>query len=91
MLVMDKGLEDLVIEKGVLLFDKQYNNQRVYENTLSRMDLGDSFVLDDPYGYKVRAFRAVAKRNGWNITSRKITNDGEYRVWLTEKDGKTWT
>ena len=87
---MDEGLEDLVIEKGVLLFDKQYNNQRVYENTLSRMDLGDSFVLDDPYGYKVRAIRMTAKRNGWNITSRKITNDGNYRVWLTEKDGESW-
>ena len=88
---MDEGFEDLVIEKGVLLFDKQYNNQRVYENTLSRMDLGDSFTLVDPYGYKVRAIRMTAKRNGWNITSRKITNDGNYRVWLTEKDGKTWT
>jgi len=88
---MDEGLEDLVIEEGVLLFDKQYNNQRVYEDTLSRMNLGDSFVLIDPYGYKVRAIRMTAKRNGWNITSRKITNDGNYRVWLTEKDGKTWT
>lgn len=88
---MDEGLGDLVIEKGVLLFDKQYNNQRLYEDTLSRMDLGDSFVLDDPYGYKVRAIRMAAKRNGWNIASRKITNDGDYRVWLTEKDGKIWT
>ena len=88
---MDEGLEELVIEKGVLLFDKQYNNQRVYENTLSRMDLGDSFTLVDPYGYKVRAIRMTAKRNGWNIASRKITNDGDYRVWLTEKDGKIWT
>ena len=88
---MDEGLDELVIETGVLLFDKQYNNQRVYEDTLSRMNLGDSFVLVDPYGHKVRAIRMTARRNGWNITSRKITNDGEYRVWLTEKDGKTWT
>lgn len=87
---MDEGLDELVIEKGVLLFDKQYNNQRVYEDTLSRMNLGDSFVLVDPYGYKVRAIRMTAKRNNWNITSRKITNDGNYRVWLTEKDGKSW-
>ena len=87
---MDAGLDELVIEKGVLLFDKQYNNQRVYEDTLSRMNLGDSFVLVDPYGYKVRAIRMTAKRNNWNITSRKITNDGNYRVWLTEKDGKSW-
>lgn len=88
---MDEGLDELVIEKGVLLFDKQYNNQRVYEDTLSRMNLGDSFVLVDPYGHKVRAIRMTARRNGWNITSRKITNDGNYRIWLTEKDGKTWT
>ena len=88
---MDEGLDELVIETGVLLFDKQYNNQRVYEDTLSRMNLGDSFVLVDPYGHKVRAIRMTARRNGWNITSRKITNDGNYRVWLTEKDGKTWT
>lgn len=88
---MDEGLGDLVIEKGVLLFDKQYGAQRVYEDTLIKMDLGDSFVLEDSYGYKVRAFRVAAKRMGLNITSRKITNDGEYRVWLTEKDGKTWT
>ena len=88
---MDDRLEELVIEKGVLLFDKQRNNQGIYEDTLTKMDLGDSFAVVDPYGYKVRAFRAVAKRKGWSITSRKITNDGEYRVWLTEKDGKTWT
>ena len=88
---MDEGFDELVIETGVLLFDKQYNNQRVYEDTLSRMNLGDSFVLVDPYGHKVRAIRMTARRNGWNITSRKITNDGNYRVWLTEKDGKTWT
>ncbi len=88
---MDEGLEELVIEKGVLLFDKQRNNQGIYEDTLTKMDLGDSFVLDDPYGYKVRAIRMTAKRKGWSITSRKITNDGNYRVWLTEKDGKTWT
>ncbi len=88
---MDEGLDELVIETGVLLFDKQYNNQRVYEDTLSRMNLGDSFVLVDPYGHKVRAIRMTARRNGWNITSRKITNDGNYRIWLTEKDGKTWT
>ena len=88
---MDEGLDELVIETSVLLFDKQYNNQRVYEDTLSRMNLGDSFVLVDPYGHKVRAIRMTARRNGWNITSRKITNDGEYRVWLTERDGKAWT
>ena len=87
---MDDRFEELVIETGVLLFDKQYNNQRVYEDTLSRMNLGDSFVLVDPYGHKVRAIRMTARRNGWNITSRKITNDGNYRIWLTEKDGKTW-
>ena len=61
------------------------------ETIKAYMDLGDSFAVVDPYGYKVRAFRAVAKRKGWSITSRKITNDGNYRVWLTEKDGKTWT
>ena len=87
---MDDRFEELVIETGVLLFDKQYNNQRVYEDTLSRMNLGDSFVLVDPYGYKVRAIRMTARRNGWNITSRKITNDGNYRIWLTEKDGESW-
>ena len=87
---MDEGLDELVIETGVLLFDKQYNNQRVYEDTLSRMNLGDSFVLVDPYGHKVRAIRMTARRNGWNITSRKITNDGNYRSWLTEKDGESW-
>ena len=88
---MDEGLEELVIEKGVLLFDKQYKHQTPYEDTLSQMSLGDSFVVADPYGSKVRAFRVCARRKGWNITSRKVTNDGDYRVWLTEKDGKTWT
>lgn len=88
---MSDELEDIVIEKGVLLFDKQYSHQRPYENTLDRMGLGDSFVVTDPYGHKVRAFRVAAARRGWKITSRKVTNDGEYRVWLTEKDGKSWT
>jgi hypothetical protein len=88
---VEDELEKIVIEKGVLLFDKQYKHQRLYENTLDRMSLGDSFVVNDPYGGKVRAFRVSARRRGWNITSRKITNDGEYRVWLTEKDGKSWT
>ena len=88
---MDDGFEELVIEKGVLLFDKQYKHQAPYEDTLSQMSLGDSFVVADPYGNKVRAFRVCARRKGWNITSRKVTNDGDYRVWLTEKDGKTWT
>ena len=83
--------EEVVIEKGVLLFDKQYKHQRFYEDTLDRMNLGDSFVVHDPYGHKVRAFRVSARRRGWNITSRKISNGGEYRIWLTEKDGKTWT
>jgi len=83
-------LEYIVIEKGVLLFDKQYSHQRPYEDTLDRMDLGDSFVVHDPYGHKVRAFRVSARRRDWNITSRKISNDGEYRIWLTEKDGKSW-
>jgi hypothetical protein len=83
--------EEVVIEKGVLLFDKQYKHQRLYEDTLDRMDLGDSFVVHDPYGHKVRAFRVSARRRDWNITSRKISNDDEYRIWLTEKDGKSWT
>lgn len=83
--------EEVVIEKGVLLFDKQYKHQRFYEDTLDRMNLGDSFVVDDPYGHKVRAFRVSARRRGWNITSRKVSNDGEHRIWLTEKDGKSWT
>ena len=74
----------------MLLFDKQYSHQRTYENTLDRMNLGDSFVLYDPYGHKVRALRVSAKRRGWNM-SRKISNDGEHCIWLTEKDGKTWT
>jgi len=87
---MDDRFEELVIEKGVLLFDKQYNNQGVYEITLTKMDLGDSFVVVDPDGYRVRAFRSVAKRKGWNIASRKLDSEGNYRIWLTEKDGKTW-
>ena len=37
---MSEELEDIVIEKGVLLFDKQYSHQRTYENTLDRMNLG---------------------------------------------------
>ena len=88
---MSDDLEEIVIEKGVLLFDKQYKHQRLYEDTLERMSLGDSFVVHDPYGHKVRAFRISARRRGWNITSRKITMfDGAILSWLFDIRPRVW-
>lgn len=69
----------MVIEKDVPIPPKHARAQGVAA-TLSRMQKGDSFLLDSEDA--CRHAHGVAKRNGMKITTRKV--EGGWRVWKIE-------
>ena len=85
------NLTDITIEKGIALPETNFcAGKWRYEDTLSAMEVGDSFAIDLPEGkakQTLSTLRATLDRYGKKLVhkyaTRKVDNGAAMRVWRT--------
>ena len=85
------NIENVTIEKGIALPETNFGAAKWrYEDTLSAMEVGDSFAIDLPEEKAKQALstlRATLDRYGKKLmhkyATRKVDNGAAVRVWRT--------
>ena len=77
--------DELKIEKNIPLPKKQHLRKGRFVSLLKKMEVGDSILFKNKA--EANKFAIAADREGMCVARRQVSQNGEFRIWITNPNG----